>query len=213
MLDTLKKNKVWLSIGIIWLFHISAVIGITLGNLNWFIEKTPINLGLSFFLFLFIYPINNLKKVTALLLFFVGGMFAEWLGVNYQILFGEYKYGHNFGPKLDGVPYLIGAYWALLTFITASILDFTTLPYRVKIIGAAGLMVILDFFMEKSAPTFHFWTFSGGMPTFENYWTWLLVGIFFQVVLKLFNIKGNQVFSLNLYLAQLCFFVYFYFYD
>ncbi|TLP76771.1 carotenoid biosynthesis protein [Maribacter sp. ACAM166] len=211
MIEVIRKNKVWLSVGIIWLFHISAIIGISLGNLDWFIEKTPINLGLSFFLFLVVYPINNIKKLSALSLFFIGGMLAEWLGVNYQILFGDYEYGRNFGPKLDGVPYLIGAYWALLTFITASILDLTQLPFRIKVIGAAGLMVVLDFFMEKSAPTFHFWTFTGGMPTFENYWTWFLLGIIFQVVLKLLKIKGNQMFSLNLYLAQLFFFLFFYF--
>lgn len=211
MTDFISRNKVWFSIGIIWLFHISAIIGISLGNLDWFIEKTPINLGLCFFFFLFIYPINNLKKIVALLLFFAGGMFAEWLGVNYQILFGSYAYGNNFGPKLDGVPFLIGAYWALLTFITASILEFTQFPYRIKIIGAAGLMVLLDFFMEKSAPTFDFWTFTGGMPTLENYWTWFLLGIVFQVVLKTFGIKGNRVFSLHLYGAQLCFFLFFYF--
>ena len=210
MNDFLLKYKVWISVGIIWLFHISAIIGISLGNLNWFIEKTPINLGLSFFLFLLVYPINNLKKLVALVLFFSGGMFAEWLGVNHQILFGEYTYGHNFGPKLDGVPYLIGTYWALLTFITASILDYTTLPFRLKIIGAAGLMVLLDFFMEKSAPVFDFWYFEGGMPTLENYWTWFLLGIVFQIILKAFKIKGNKIFSLNLYVAQLCFFLFFF---
>lgn len=207
-----SKNKVRLSVGIIWLFHSSAIIGISLGNLDWFIEKTPLNLLLSFFLFLLVYPIDNLKKVVALLLFFMGGMFAEWLGVNHQILFGTYSYGPNFGPKLDGVPYLIGIYWSLLTFITASMLDYTNVSYRAKIIGAAGLMVLLDFFMEKSAPAFQFWTFTGGMPTFENYWTWFLLGIIFQVVLKVFKIIGNQVLSLHLYLAQLSFFVYFYFF-
>ena len=211
MIDVFVKNKVRLSVGIIWLFHISAIIGISLGYLDWFIKKTPINLGLSFLLFLLIYPINNIKKTGALLLFFIGGMLAEWLGVNYQILFGEYEYGNNFGPKLDGVPYLIGAYWALLTFITASILDFTKLSYRIKIIGAAGLMVLLDFLMEKSAPIFDFWEFAGGSPTFENYWTWFLVGIIFQSIIKILNIQGHRILSLNLYLAQFVFFLYFYF--
>ncbi|TDS17066.1 putative membrane protein [Maribacter caenipelagi] len=211
MIDVFVKNKVRLSVGIIWLFHISAIIGISLGYLDWFIKKTPINLGLSFLLFLLIYPINNIKKTGALLLFFIGGMLAEWLGVNYQILFGEYEYGNNFGPKLDGVPYLTGAYWALLTFITASILDFTKLSYRIKIIGAAGLMVLLDFLMEKSAPIFDFWEFAGGSPTFENYWTWFLVGIIFQSIIKILNIQGHRILSLNLYLAQFVFFLYFYF--
>lgn len=212
MNDFFTKYKVWLSVAIIWLFHISAIIGISLGDLDWFIEKTPINLGLSLILFLLVYPIDTIKKFSALALFFSGGMFAEWLGVNHQILFGEYVYGHNFGPKLDGVPYLIGAYWALLTFITASILEYTAFSYRIKVVGAAALMVLLDLFMEKSAPVFHFWNFKGGMPTFENYLTWFLLGVIFQIILKIFKIKGNQVFSVNLYLAQLCFFLFFYFF-
>ena len=205
------KNKIWGSVAIVWLFHVSAIIGISLGYVDWFIEKTPLNLGLCFFLFLLVYPIDHFKKMGALVFFFMGGMYAEWLGVNHHILFGEYAYGNNFGPKLDGVPYLIGAYWALLTFITASILDYTTLPYRIKILGAAGLMVLLDFFMEKNAPTFDFWTFTGGSPTFENYWTWFLIGIIFQVILRALHINGNRVFSLHLYVAQLLFFLYFYF--
>jgi len=205
------KYALPISIGIIWLFHISAIIGITAGHLNWFIEKTPINLGLSFVLFLIVYPINSAKKIIALFSFFCLGIFAEWLGVNHEMLFGSYAYGTNFGPKLDGVPYLIGAYWALLTFICASILDYTNWHTILKIIGAAGLMVILDFFMEHSAPKFDFWTFEGGMPLLENYTTWFLLGILFQTIIKVLKINGNKFFSLNLYFAQFTFFLYFYY--
>ena len=211
MIDSLSKYRLAVSIGIIWLFHISAIIGISLGNLDWFIEKTPINLGLSLILFLLVYPINTFKKWMALLFFFSGGMFAEWLGVNYQLLFGTYSYGHNFGPKLGGVPYLIGAYWSLLTFICAAILEYTNWANTIKIMAAAGLMVLLDYLMEYNAPNFHFWSFEGGMPHFENYSTWFLLGIIFQAILKMMDIKGNKLFSLNLYLAQFVFFLFFYF--
>lgn len=211
MLKALSKHKVLIAIGIVWLFHISAIIGIASGELEWFIQKTPLNLIISLTLFLFVYPINTPTKSFAFVLFFCGGMFAEWLGVHYRILFGEYAYGNNLGPKLDGVPYLIGTYWALLTFITASILDYTKIKTIPKILLAAGLMVILDYFMEHNAPVFDFWTFEGGIAPLENYTTWFALAILFQILLRVLKIEGNRQFSIHLYLAQLVFFASFLF--
>ena len=37
-----------LSIGLIWLFHVSGILGILYGNAEWFIASTPLNLSLSF---------------------------------------------------------------------------------------------------------------------------------------------------------------------
>ncbi|MFT5735867.1 MAG: putative membrane protein [Maribacter sp.] len=211
MLKTLKKNQLTVSIAIIWLFHISAMIGVALGEVDWFVEKTPLNLIISLLIFLVFFPIDTFKKSIAFLIFFAGGIFAEWLGVTYQMLFGEYAYGSNFGPKLDGVPYLIGAYWAILTFITASIMDYTKWHTVTKVIGAAGLMVLLDFLMEHTAPIFDYWTFAGGIPTMENYVTWFALGIAFQLIVKLLGITGNKLLSVHLYLAQFIFFLFFYF--
>ena len=207
----LKENQLTVSIGIIWLFHISAMLGIALVEVDWFVEKTPLNLIISLLIFLIFFPIDTFKKSIAFFIFFTGGIFAEWLGVRYQILFGEYAYGSNFGPKLDGVPYLIGAYWAILTFITASVMDYTKWHVAAKIIGAAGLMVILDFRIEHTAPIFDYWTFAGGIPTMENYVTWFALGIAFQVIVKLQGITGNKLLSIHLYLAQFIFFLFFYF--
>ncbi|MFP4846374.1 carotenoid biosynthesis protein [Winogradskyella sp. PE311] len=212
MINWHSKYHLHLSIVILWLFHGSAIIGISLGFSNWFIEKTPLNLTVSLLLFLFIYSLNSFKKIGAFLLFFSLGLFAEWLGVNYQLLFGSYYYGNNFGVKLDGVPYLIGIYWALLTFVTAAILDYTKWHRIVKIVLAALFMVFLDFVMEFSAPILDFWHFEGGMPKFENYFTWFLLGIIFQYILKQLKIEGNKLFCLNLYVAQLIFFLFAYFY-
>ena len=211
MQNKIIEYKVQISIGIVWLFHLSALIGMQLGYEDWFIQKTPLNLYISLLLFLVIYPVNSVMKVTAFVIFFSGGMFAEWLGVQYGLLFGTYEYGSNLGPKLGGVPYLIGTYWALLTFITAGISDYLKINSIIKIIIAAGLMVLLDFFMENSAPIFDFWTFEGGIAPLKNYSTWFIVAFIFQIVLRIFKLTGSLPFSLNLYLAQLLFFAFFYF--
>lgn len=205
-----SKKRVYVSIGIIWLFHISALIGITLGYVDWFIEKTPLNLFICLGLFLWVYPIRSTKHITAFFIFFGGGMLAEWIGVKYGFLFGTYEYGGNFGPKVDGVPYLIGTYWALLTFITASISEYVVKPTIAKVVMAAVLMTVLDYFMEHSAPRFDFWEFEGGLALAGNYITWFILALLFQGVLRYFKTLGNRFFSLNLYAAQLIFFIYFY---
>ena len=42
-----------IAIGIIWLFHISGIVGILYGNSQWFVGATPLNLTLSFVLLMF----------------------------------------------------------------------------------------------------------------------------------------------------------------
>lgn len=210
MIAIFTKHKTHIAIFIIWLFHLSAIIGIGLGHRDWFAAKTPLNLSISLFLFILIYPLNSWKKYFVFALFFCGGMFAEWLGVNFSLLFGSYAYGSNFGLKLDGVPLLIGAYWAILTFISASIASSFTEKAWFKIIIATLLMVLLDFLMEQSAPVLDFWTFEGGLALLKNYITWFVLGLLFQILLHVSKIKGDILFSFNLYLAQFVFFGYFY---
>jgi putative membrane protein len=210
MLDKIIKNKTTVAIGVVWLFHVAALIGISIGYQEWFVSKTTLNLSISLLLFFWVYPMDNIKKYVAFALFFVGGMFAEWLGVNYSILFGTYSYGSNFGPKLDGVPYFIGVYWGILTFISATLASHVFSKAPLKIILAAVLMVLLDFFMEHSAPIFDFWTFKGGSAPLENYTTWFAIAAIFQTVLHFLKQEGNLTFALHLYTAQLVFFGYFF---
>ncbi len=202
------KFQVWFASFLIWLFHISAMIGITMGHKDWFLEKTPLNLSLSLVLFFWIFPINTMKRALLFVLFFGMGMLAEWLGVTYGLLFGEYEYGEALGPKLDGVPWLIGCYWGLLAFITYEIAKYKSIPIWLQLCIGAGLMVLLDFFMEINAPNFDFWTFNGEVPL-KNYVTWFVIGLSMQLLLKRFHITGNKTISYHLYTAQLLFFIYF----
>jgi len=206
----ISKNKSTIAISIIWVFHIAAIIGVSLGYQDWFITKTPLNLSLSLFLFLWAFPIDDIKKIMAFIFFFIGGFFAEWLGVNYGILFGDYAYGANFGIKIGGVPLLIGAYWALLTFVTGNMISHFTKRGWIQIIGGATLMVLLDYFMEQLAPVFDYWTFAGNEAPLENYITWFSIALLFQLVLFLSGIKGDKKLSFHYYGVQLLFFVFFY---
>lgn len=207
MMKASVKN---ISIGMIWLVQVSGLIGISLGYQEWFIVKTPYNLLLGALVLIINFPINSRLKW----LLFIGsglvGMIAEWLGVNYGLMFGEYSYGTNLGLKIWGVPLLIGVNWAVLCFITAALASKTKQPIWIKAAIGAALMVFLDYFMEFSAPGFDFWQFSGEGATFINYRDWFVVAYLLHLAYHKLDIKGDSQISFHLYGAQLLFFAWFY---
>ncbi|MGD1945856.1 MAG: carotenoid biosynthesis protein [Croceivirga sp.] len=207
-MNWIKKYRTPLGIFLVWLFHLSGLIGITVGHQEWFIQKTPLNLLVCALLFLWIYPMDTGKKWMVFGFVFITGMFAEWLGANHSLLFGSYDYGKNLGPKLDGVPFVIGINWALLTFISAEITSKFSKHIWFKALLGAALMVFLDFLMEQSAPVFDFWSFGKEVPL-QNYITWYVLAYIFHLIFQKKRISGNYEFSLNLFLAQSTFFGYF----
>jgi len=198
-----------LAIKIIWLFHISGIIGISLGFYDFFVPKTTLNLSVSFLLLLWVFPVNSWSKICATLLYFFTGMFVEYLGVNYGLLFGEYQYGENLGLKFQGVPWMIGVNWAMLVLITGAIANKLKLATFYKVVFGASLMILLDLPMEIAAPIFDFWEFSGHVAPLQNYLAWFIISLVLHAIFQGLNIKGNFKFSLNLYLCLFIFFTYF----
>ncbi|MDC3241268.1 carotenoid biosynthesis protein [Flavobacteriaceae bacterium] len=107
----------------IWLFHVSGLIGIIYSNASWFIKGTPVNLLLSFSLLLLNTEWSK-KMLFLVVLCFATGMLAEILGVQYGFIFGEYSYGKALGIKFMNVPLMIGINWCILIFITGFIAQF-----------------------------------------------------------------------------------------
>lgn len=198
-----------LSIGTLWLFHISAIIGITAGFFDFFVPKTPLNLILALVLLIFNFKIYTGKKVFLILLFFSVGMLAEWIGVHNDFLFGSYAYGDNLGWKLDGVPYLIGLNWAILVFITGGIANTFKIDRWLKVFLGAFLMVFLDLMIEVVAPVFDFWTFKGGIAPVQNYIAWFAIASVLHFIFQRMRVTGDTKFSVHLYGCQLIFFAYF----
>jgi len=209
MFKLLNNKHINVSIGIVWLFHVSAIIGISLGYQNWFVSKTPFNLLVQTILLALCFSFNTLKKWLIFGGCFATGMFVEAIGVEHSFLFGSYYYGNNLGVKIFNVPLLIGVNWAVLVFITAAISMRMSNNFFIKIIIGATLMVGFDFVMEAVAPTFDFWYFIEGAPPLRNFITWFLVGSFLHCIFQFYKLTGNYKFALHLYIAQLIFFTYF----
>ena len=202
-----------ISIGIIWLFHMCGMIGISYGNKEFFLAFTPINLFISFVL-LFINQVQLEKsELNATLIIFFVGMISEILGVNYGLIFGDYVYLDNLGFKVLGVPVLIGINWIILTFITGSMSSYIIKNKYIAALTGAILMILLDLIIEPVAPLLGFWIFDLPTVPLQNYIGWFVIGLTTQYIYH-FNIERKEYsFSINLLLVNAIFFAFLNFQD
>ena len=68
-------------------------------------------------------------------------------------------------------------------------------------------MLLLDIPMEMVSPKVDFWEFTSDVPL-SNYISWLVISLFMHLIVQKRNLKGNHLFSLNIYISQLLFFIY-----
>jgi putative membrane protein len=202
-----------ISIGIIWLFHICGMIGISYGNKEFFLAFTPINLFISFVL-LFINQVQLEKpELNAALIIFSIGMVSEILGVNYGLIFGDYVYLDNLGFKVLGVPILIGINWIILSFITGSMSSCIIKNKHIAALTGAILMILLDLIIEPVAPLLGFWIFDLPTVPLQNYIGWFVIGLTTQYIYH-FNIERKEhLFSINLLIVNAVFFTFLNFQD
>jgi putative membrane protein len=202
----LTINKQNISIFIIWLFAISAIIGIYMGYMSWFITKTPMNLMLGAGLLFWNFPINSSRKIGVWCIAFSIGMLVEIIGVQTGYIFGNYYYGENLGFKFMGVPFLIGVNWAVLSFITAAMVSRLTKSFWGSILLGSCLMLGLDFLLELLAGVFDFWHFEDGIVPTQNYIAWFTTAFFLQILIRKTIDFQKTYFSTHLFLSQVIFF-------
>jgi putative membrane protein len=202
-LDFNKK----ISIGIVWLFHLSGLVGLLYIDKNLFASLTPLNLFISSTLLFVNQKSLKKKEVIIVFLIFSIGMIAEILGVNYGLIFGKYDYGDNLGLKLLGVPLLIGLNWVVLTFICGSISNHFIKNKYLSIVVGIIFMLIIDITLEPIAPTLDYWEFSGSIAPIQNYIGWAFTSLLTLSIYQFYYSSKEFTFSINLFLAQFLFFV------
>ena len=110
---------------------------------------------------------------------FALGFWAEFVGVHYGWLFGDYVYGDVLGPKLWGIPLVIGVNWMLVVYAVCSSLDAVAgrWPVAPRAVVAAAALVLLDVLIEPVAIELDYWTWAAGAPPTQNYVGWFGVGL------------------------------------
>ena len=200
------KNKITISILIIWLFNLSGILGILSSYSDWFLRLTPLNLMIYVVLIIWNLEHKSKKFLIAFSIPFFIGILTEYLGVNYGLLFGTYSYGENLGIKIWGVPLMICINWALLTIITADLSRVIHKNIIVRSFLGGLLMMILDLIIEVSAPRFDFWQFENNLIPLKNYVDWFIIGSIAHYLYNQISLKTNTKLSIHIFVAITFFF-------
>ena len=213
-----KINPLFLAL----LFHGTGVLGILFTPYkDWFVSSTPLVLLFMFFLL----ANTQLKAIKNFLLSFaiafVISMGTEIIGVNTGLLFGQYQYGPVLGPKILGVPWLIGLNWFVIVYCSGSFLIHSlelmkskfnirvtaTSSTAMVVLGGAAMATFFDFILEPVAVKLNFWTWNNGDIPLYNYLCWFLVSaVLLRINLQLKQVNA-QVFASSLLIIQAVFFL------
>ena len=213
-----KHSPIFLAL----LFHITGLIGILFTPYkDWFIYSVPIVLLIMFLLL----SITQLKFFKAYIgFFFIAftiGMATEIIGVNTGLLFGNYQYGQVLGPKLYGVPLLIGFNWFNIVFCSGSLIiqcidilrtkwnvNLTATTFTIAVIlGGAAIATGFDIILEPVAVKLNFWSWENGHIPLFNYICWFIISaILLGLKMYLKKISVN-IFASSLFIIQALFFL------
>jgi bisanhydrobacterioruberin hydratase len=183
--------------------YAAGIIGIHFNDS--FLKLSFVSLIIPFVLFLIrLQP--SLKNIFLLVVVFIVTFLAEWIGVNYGWIFGEYIYGDSLGFKIGGVPLMIGVNWVLLSIVSRQALfGFLTNKYLVALISPI-VMLIIDLILEPIAPELRFWNWSNINVPISNYRDWFIVALISQFVLLNFKKNDKMIFWSIMYLIILTLF-------
>jgi len=191
---------------VLLIFHTVGIIGISSSYSRYFLALTPFHLILSCTILLLFQPSWNKKFLVFALVTYLTGMLVEWIGVHTGILFGDYAYGATLGTKFDGIPYLIGINWLMLTMICGDLARKIKLAKSFQVLLGAALMTGLDFIIEPVAVRYDFWHWTQGIIPLSNYLSWFLIAIPLQGLFHWAK-SGNNQLAKWLFLSQLLFFI------
>lgn len=222
-MPTINFSKQQIATGIALLFHAIGLIGILVFKNDIIIRSTPINLLLMFVLIIWTQEEKNSFFFIFLLAAVVTGIAAEIIGVNTQLLFGEYSYGEVLGYKFKGVPLIIGINWFVIiyccgisihTLLTKVIeklaVETASAKKSIKalsvIVDGATLAIFFDWIMEPAAIKLGFWEWKGEIPLY-NYISWFVISMSLLAVFHFCTFSKRNKFAVHLLLIQLMFFL------
>jgi putative membrane protein len=173
---------------------------------SFFIQLIPLALLLNVFLLVYFHKPQRLQNYAVMILVAVLGFAIEVVGVKTGVLFGNYYYGTALGPKLMGVPLLIGVNWFFLTYAATLIAGKIVGNTIVKILLASAMVVVYDFVMEPVAVYTGMWYWTEGKIPTQNYLMWFITAAFFVFLFSRFAKGSRNPLALPILVLQFLFF-------
>ncbi len=193
-----RKNiasKVNLLILLLVIFYTVGTVGIlTPDYRDTMLKFSPMNLMISFAALLLARKKDFRTFLLMLILCFIVGMIVELIGTKTGLLFGNYAYGSNLGPKFMGVPWMIGINWGILVVCSAAVVNPLKSNIFTKALLAALIMTGLDVLLEPVAIESDFWSWKSGTIPIYNYICWFAIALPLQWInFKVKAVESNKV--------------------
>ncbi len=202
----LIRSRPVIGIVILSAFYFFGIIGIQSEYADWFIEKTAFNLLLSFLILIIYQQQINYRFWLGFVFCYFTGFLAEYLGVNYGVIFGNYEYPNTLGIQWHDVPVIIGVNWFLLTFCVWALLRKSTLSPIFLIIPATLLIVFIDVLIEPVAIHLDFWRWEHNIIPIQNYVGWGIISFLIFSFYALIKVPVKNKIFLILLIWQVAFF-------
>ena len=165
--------------------YVVGLIGILLPvTRSLFLSLTP---HMLFFNFIIVYLEEGrwvTRNILAILLIIAFSFGAEYLGVNYGYLFGNYNYGSFLGFKYYQVPLIIPLTWTMLSIAARSLVNLVTNKYVIAAFLTAIVITAYDFLLELVAVRFGWWYWDNGDIPIFNYVCWFILSFVFQLLFR-----------------------------
>ncbi len=189
---TSKENILLL---IVLIFYTVGTVGILLPEYREFMLRfSAMNLFVSMIILILSRKNHLLPFWRMLAICFVVGIVVELIGTRTGLLFGNYAYGANLGPKVFGVPWIIGVNWGILVVCSASWVNRLQAHLIIKALLAALIMTALDLIIEPVAIDSDFWTWKSAKIPIYNYICWFAIAFPLQWLnFKLKAVESNKV--------------------
>lgn len=206
----MERSKRLVTAAIIFLaiFHEIGLIGLHLDSTReLFQQLIPLNLLLSVGVLAYFHRSWTSNFGIFVFIIFWAGYLVELLGIKTGVIFGEYSYGASLGPKIAGVPPMIGVNWVLLVYITGITSQKLSSNLWLRATLGALFMVLLDMLIEPMAIRYDMWTWQGGIIPVQNYFAWFVISWGMQYGFHNLHQEKNNPVAYPLYLIQLVFFL------
>jgi len=207
MQTTLYRYKYHILLSLLLITYGVGLIGILSPYKESFLNLTFFHLFFTFALFLFSYYKLTANTIKAMALAFSVGIMAEWLGVHTNILFGDYTYGDNLGPKIWEVPVIIGINWALLSAISCEMSRILLKRRVLQVFLSALIMVGIDFMIEPVAHLMDYWHWEGNVIPLFNFICWFFIALGVNWAYFKLTQNNHNYFSFGIFFAMLIFFL------
>jgi len=202
--DRFKEVKIFFII-----FYAVGIAGLLIPfTFSLFLRLIPFALILSFIaLALFHKDKTDVKSLVVFLIIYALGFMVEAIGVNTQLIFGNYQYGDSLGFKLFNTPLIIGLNWLLLVYITSSVIEEFKLKWFPSIILASTIMLVYDIILEQVASQINMWQWSHNIIPIQNYIAWFIIAVLFQYLIKAFRVRTENKLAQVILICQFAFFI------